>query len=67
MSSSVGFGYRFHSIKREANTEINTTKIMILIIIINVDIIPPSDVPGNISPYQTMVTDKYRWRISYLI
>ncbi|MGA8842205.1 MAG: hypothetical protein WB511_01340 [Nitrososphaeraceae archaeon] len=39
-------------------------KIMILIIIINVAIIPPLDVPGNISPYETMVTDKYRWRIS---
>ena len=24
MSSSVGFGYRLDSIKREANTEINT-------------------------------------------
>jgi hypothetical protein len=67
MSSSVGFRYRFHSIKRQANTEINTPEIMILIIIINVDIIPTLEVPGNILPYETMVTDKYRWRISYLI
>ena len=37
---------------------------MILIIIINVAIIPLSNVTGNISPYQSMVTDKHRWRIS---
>ncbi len=65
MSSSLGFWYRLDSIKHEANTKINTTKkIMILIIIINVAIIPLSNVTGNISPYQGMVTDKYRWRIS---